>query len=74
VLRDPNHPAVAPYREALAADGIPLASFAVEDVHQEHDRLVQAGVIFTQPPTEMGPVTTAVLDDTCGNLIPLVTR
>ena len=27
------------------------------------------GVRFTQEPTEMGPVTTAVLDDTCGNLI-----
>ena len=24
---------------------------------------------FVQPPTEMGPVTTAVFDDTCGNLI-----
>jgi hypothetical protein len=26
-------------------------------------------VTFTQPPVAMGPVTTAVLDDTCGNLI-----
>jgi hypothetical protein len=26
-------------------------------------------VRFTQEPVEMGPVTTAVLDDTCGNLI-----
>jgi hypothetical protein len=25
--------------------------------------------VFTQPPTPMGPVTTAVFDDTCGNLI-----
>ena len=29
-----------------------------------------SGVRFTQEPAEMGPgVTTAVLDDTCGNLI-----
>ena len=28
-----------------------------------------AGVTFTRPPTPMGPVTTAVFDDTCGNLI-----
>ena len=72
LLEPSGHPAVTPYRNALAADGIPLASFAVDDVHQEHDRLVQAGVTFIQPPTAMGPVTTAVFDDTCGNLIQLV--
>ena len=27
------------------------------------------GVRFTQEPLAMGPVTTAVFDDTCGNLI-----
>ena len=74
LLEPSGHPAVGPYREALAADGIPLASFAVDDVREEHDRLVRAGVSFTQPPTEMGPVTTAVFDDTCGNLIKLITR
>jgi catechol 2,3-dioxygenase-like lactoylglutathione lyase family enzyme len=72
LLEPSGHPAVGPYREALAGDGIPLASFAVDDIHEEHDRLVRAGVTFTQPPTAMGPVTTAVLDDTCGNLIQLV--
>jgi hypothetical protein len=25
--------------------------------------------VFTQEPSTMGPVTTAVFDDTCGNLI-----
>ena len=73
LLEPAGHPAVGPYRDALAADGIPLASFAVGDVRAEHQRLVAAGVTFTQPPTEMGPVTTAVLDDTCGNLIQLIT-
>jgi len=29
-------------------------------------------VQFTRPPTVMGPVTLAVLDDTCGNLIQIV--
>jgi catechol 2,3-dioxygenase-like lactoylglutathione lyase family enzyme len=72
LLEPSGHPAVAPYRDALAADGIPLASFAVDDIHAEHERLVAAGVTFLQPPTAMGPVTTAVLDDTCGNLIQLV--
>ncbi|TRW45605.1 VOC family protein [Georgenia yuyongxinii] len=69
VLEPSNHPAVAPFREALIEDGIPFTSFAVEDVTAEHARLTALGVHFTQPPTEMGPVTTAVLDDTCGNLI-----
>jgi DNA-binding transcriptional ArsR family regulator len=69
VLEPADHPAVGPYRQALAADGIPATSFAVPDVHAEHARLAGLGVEFTQPPTEMGPVTTAVFDDTCGNLI-----
>ena len=72
LLEPASHPAVGPYRDAVAADGIPLASFAVDDINVEYERLVEAGVTFTQPPTEMGPVTTAVLDDTCGNLIQLV--
>ncbi|GAA0907032.1 VOC family protein [Streptomyces thermoalcalitolerans] len=69
VLEPDNHPAVKPYKEALAADGIPATSFAVDDVHAEFDRLRKLGVRFTQEPLDLGPVTTAVLDDTCGNLI-----
>ncbi|MFF2780469.1 VOC family protein [Streptomyces sp. NPDC058052] len=69
VLEPSGHPAVPPYKEALVADGIPATSFAVDDVHAEHVRLTGLGVRFTQPPVDMGPVTTAVLDDTCGNLI-----
>jgi catechol 2,3-dioxygenase-like lactoylglutathione lyase family enzyme len=70
LLLEPDaHPAVRPFREAIVADGIPFASFAVDDVGAEHERLRALGVRFTQEPTPMGPVTTAVLDDTCGNLI-----
>jgi catechol 2,3-dioxygenase-like lactoylglutathione lyase family enzyme len=69
VLEPDAHPAVGPFKRALARDGIPVTSFAVEDVHAEYQRLRAAGVRFTQPPVDMGPVTTAVLDDTCGNLI-----
>jgi Glyoxalase/Bleomycin resistance protein/Dioxygenase superfamily len=71
-LRGPDaHPAAKPFKAALMADGIPYTSFAVEDVHAEHARLSAARVHFTQPPTAMGPVTTAVFDDTCVNLIPI---
>ena len=69
VLEPDAHPAARPFKAALAGDGIPFTSFAVDDVHAEYERLQALGVTFTQPPTEMGPVTTAVLDDTCGNLI-----
>jgi catechol 2,3-dioxygenase-like lactoylglutathione lyase family enzyme len=71
VLEPDGHPAVRPFKEALVADGIPFTSFAVADVQAEFDRLTRLGVTFTQEPTAMGPVTTAVLDDTCGNLIQL---
>ena len=70
LLLEPNsHPAAQAYQQALVADGIPATSFAVDDVQAEFDRLSAKNVRFVQPPTEMGPVTTAVLDDTCGNLI-----
>ncbi|MCY3959646.1 MAG: VOC family protein [Chloroflexi bacterium] len=69
LLEPDNHPAVRPFVDAIVADGIPSTSFAVDDVHAEYDRLVAAGVKFVQPPTDLGPVITAVLDDTCGNLI-----
>jgi len=69
LLEPSEHPATGPLKEALVADGIPFTSFAVDDVQQEYERLTGLGVRFTQEPTEMGPVTTAVLDDTCGNLI-----
>jgi catechol 2,3-dioxygenase-like lactoylglutathione lyase family enzyme len=72
LLLEPDaHPATRPFTQALVADGIPFASFAVDDVHAEFDRLRGLGVRFTQEPTPMGPVVTAVLDDTCGNLIQL---
>ncbi|SDR03395.1 Catechol 2,3-dioxygenase [Rhizobiales bacterium GAS113] len=69
VLEPDGHPAAKPFKAALMADGIPYTSFAMDDVHAEHVRLSAAGVRFTQPPTVMGPITTAVFDDTCGNLI-----
>jgi catechol 2,3-dioxygenase-like lactoylglutathione lyase family enzyme len=71
LLEPGSHPAAKPYRAALVADGIPYTAFAVDDVHAEYARLTGLGVRFTQEPTDMGPVATAVFDDTCGNLIQL---
>jgi catechol 2,3-dioxygenase-like lactoylglutathione lyase family enzyme len=69
VLEPSSHPAVNPFKEALVADGIPYTSFAVDDVKAEYERMRGLGVRFTQEPADMGQVTTAVFDDTCGNLI-----
>ena len=74
LLEPAGHPAVKPYRDALVEDGIPLVQFAVDDVEAEHRRLVEKGVVFTQPPTEAGPMTVAVLDDTCGNLVQILSE
>ena len=72
LLEPSGHPAVKPYRDALYADGIPLAQFAVDDAYAEHERLTEKGVVFTMPPTDIGTAVIAVLDDTCGNLIQLI--
>ncbi len=74
VLEPGAHPAVKPFKDALARDGIPFTSFGVDDVYAEHARLEGLGVRFTQPPTSHGPVTTAVFDDTCGNLLQIAQR
>ena len=69
LLEPDGHPAAKPFKQALVDDGIPYTSFAVDDVRGEYERLRAAGVHFTQEPADMGPVTMAVFDDTCGNLI-----
>ena len=74
LLEPDGHPAARPFKRALREDGIPFTSFAVDDVNAEYERLRALGVRFTQAPTDMGPVITAVLDDTCGNLIQIASE
>jgi catechol 2,3-dioxygenase-like lactoylglutathione lyase family enzyme len=74
LLEPDQHPAAKPFKRALVEDGIPFTSFGVADVQAEYDRLRSSGVHFTQPPVATGPVTTAVLDDTCGNLIQIAQK
>ena len=69
---EPNaNPDAKAFQKAMFAQKIPLAAFEVSDIANEYARLTAAGVIFTTKPTAMGPVTIAVLTDTCGNLIQL---
>ncbi len=69
---EPNsHPAAKAYQTALYGDGIPLTSFGSTNVQAEHERLTERGVAFRTTPTQAGPTTIAVFEDTCGNLIQL---
>ena len=74
LLEPSSHPAVKPYREALMNDGIALASFEVDDIESECQRLKSLDVKITMEPMNAGEVTIAMLDDTCGNLVQLLQR
>lgn len=72
LLEPDEHPAAKAFTRALVEDGIPMTSFRVDDVNAAYRELQADGVAFTQPPMPMGPMIGAVLDDTCGNLIMIV--
>jgi len=72
LLEPDRYPGFAELKASLTTDGIPTTSFAVDDVEAETNRLLGLGVVFTQMPVEQGPVSTAVFDDTCGNLIQIL--
>jgi predicted enzyme related to lactoylglutathione lyase len=69
LLEPMGFPPAQTYQQALFEAGIPLTSFAVDDIQKEYERMEKLGVVFTMKPTSMGPVTVAVFDDSCGNLI-----
>ena len=60
------------YQRALYEAGIPATAFLTDDIQAEAARLRAAGVVFRSEPTPMGAITTALFEDTCGNLINLV--
>jgi glyoxylase I family protein len=69
---EPNaNPAGKAFQKAMFEQGIPIAAFESNDIEAEAKRLESAGVVFTQKPTKMGPVSVAIFNDTCGNLIQL---
>jgi catechol 2,3-dioxygenase-like lactoylglutathione lyase family enzyme len=75
LLLEPDvHPAAKVYKAALKEDGIPATSFGVRDIQAEYARLCKAGVVFIKEPTRLGPVTVALFDDTCGNLIQIAQK
>lgn len=74
LLEPMGFPPARTYQKALFEAGIPLTAFAVEDIEREHERMEALGVVFKTKPTRTGPVTVAVFEDTCGNLIQLVQK
>jgi len=77
LLLEPSVTAFPPaktYQKALFDAGIPLTSFAVQDVAATHAKLKKLGVAFHKPPTKMGPVIIAIFEDTCGNLIQIAEK
>ena len=74
VLEPNDNQTAKEYQKGLIAQGVPATMFGVADVRKEYKRLMEKGVKFTMEPTEMGEVTIAVFDDTCGNLIQIIQK
>jgi predicted enzyme related to lactoylglutathione lyase len=69
LLEPTGHPASKVFQKALFDDGIPLTTFAVNDVQAEYERLLALDVEFSMEPTDVGATIVAVFNDTCGNWI-----
>jgi len=72
VLEATAFPPAQVYQKALFEAGIPAKVFFSNDIQAEYTRLKAQGVVFRSAPTLMGPVTSAIFEDGCGNLINLV--
>lgn len=80
LLLEPDHnpnvliddePAAQVYKRALYDAGVPVTSFASDNLEADFERMSNHGVVFVLEPTDMDGITVAVFDDTCGNLIQL---
>jgi catechol 2,3-dioxygenase-like lactoylglutathione lyase family enzyme len=71
LLEPTAFPPARRYQKELFDAGIPATAFAVDDIQAEYERMLERGVIFRSAPTQAGPATVAVFEDTCGNLIQL---
>jgi predicted enzyme related to lactoylglutathione lyase len=68
-----DDPAARTYQQALFDQKKPAAMFYVDDVQAEYDRMKPLNAKFTMPPTKVTGSTIAMIDDTCGNLVQIVT-
>ncbi|MDN9011677.1 VOC family protein [Brevibacillus laterosporus] len=71
LLEPLGHPAAETFQKEMFKAGIPLMTFAVDDIHKEYERLLRLGVVFKMKPVDLEETSIAVFHDTCGNLIQL---
>ncbi|AKF95762.1 VOC family protein [Brevibacillus laterosporus] len=71
LLEPLGHPAAKTFQKEMFEAGIPLMTFAVDDIHKEYERLLRLGVVFKIKPVDIKETSIAVFHDTCGNLIQL---
>ena len=73
LLLEPNdNPASKTFQADIYQQGIPAASFTVDDIEKEFTRMKELGVDFKMEPTKMEGFSMAVFADTCGNLIQML--
>jgi len=72
VLEPMSFPPAQVYQQALFDAGIPAIALITRDIHADYERLKKSGVVFRGEPQNMGLITTALFEDTCGNLVNLV--
>lgn len=68
-----DNPAARAYQQAMFEQSHPAAMFYVDDVQREYDRMNPLGAEFTMEPTKVTGSTIAMLNDTCGNVVQIVT-
>jgi predicted enzyme related to lactoylglutathione lyase len=71
LLEPDDNPIAKAYQTGLKEAGMPCLILGVDDIQAAYQRMTAAGARFTQPPTPMGPIITAIVDDSCGNLLQL---
>jgi catechol 2,3-dioxygenase-like lactoylglutathione lyase family enzyme len=72
VLEPLGFPPSGVYQKARFEAGIPAAAFVSTDIIADHRYLTRRGVRFHGEPQTLGPITTVLFEDGCGNLINLV--
>ena len=72
VLEPVNFEPALIYQKALFEAGIPAIALITTDIKADVTRLRSRDVHFRGEPKELGPITSVVFEDTCGNLINLV--
>jgi predicted enzyme related to lactoylglutathione lyase len=70
LLLEPNqNPIASRYQKEIYDAGLPIIVFGTRDIHAEHEKLVERGVVFRKPPTKTDWGIEAVFEDTFGNLV-----